>query len=139
MPADEAQPAAVRPWRGIAHGVLAVYWFAIFTLTHVPRLPPPPDVPQADKWAHLLAYAVLAILYFTARATAGPLGLRQVATGVVIFALYGAADELLQILVGRSCELLDWVADVTGALIGTALWMLIARWRRARVAGKSTW
>ena len=37
---------------------------------------------------------------------------------LAILAAYAAADELLQPLTGRSCELGDWIADVVGIVLG---------------------
>jgi VanZ family protein len=130
MASDESQPDRSSPWRRAAHGLLAAYWLGIFTLTHVPRLPPPPNVPQADKVAHLLAYGVLAVLFFTARSQVRPLVRRDYVIGLLIFAVYGIADELLQIPVGRSCDAMDWVADLTGALFGTGLFLFVSFLRR---------
>jgi len=130
MTAEDAKPENPRPWMRAAHLLLALYWLGIFTLTHVPRLPPPPDVPQADKWAHLLAYALLAVLYFSARSTVRPLLRSDYAKGLLIFVVYGAADELLQIPVGRSAEFLDWLADVVGALVGTTFFILFTQMRQ---------
>ena len=125
MTSEDAQPDRARPWMRAAHGLLAVYWLAIFTLTHVPISPPPTAVPNADKIAHLLVYGLLAVLYFAARSTVRPLVRSDYLTGLLIFALYGVADELLQIPVGRTCDALDWVADITGALAGTGLFLLV--------------
>ena len=42
--------------------------------------------------------------------------------GLIIIAVYGALDEIHQIFItNRSCEFLDWVADIIGGLLGTVL------------------
>jgi hypothetical protein len=102
MDSDELTPAKAKLWMRAAHGLLAIYWLTIFALTHVPRLPPPPNVPQADKIAHLLSYGLLAVLYFTARSTVRPLVQSDYWKGLLLFAAYGMADELLQIPVGAA-------------------------------------
>lgn len=130
MTSDEAQPDQPQLWKRAAHGVLALYWLAIFTLTHVPISPPPTRVPNADKVAHLLMYGLLALFYFAARSTIRPLVRSDYLQGLLIFALYGVADELLQIPVGRTCDALDWVADIAGALAGTGLFLLVHKLRR---------
>ena len=44
--------------------------------------------------------------------------------GILWVALYGMADELHQAMIpGRACELIDWVADMTGALIVQLIWL----------------
>jgi VanZ family protein len=93
----------------------AAYWVALFTLTHLPRVPVI-GPPVQDKVAHLLAYGVLAgVLYLTTWASGS--GAKRAAYFVIaVTVLYGAMDELTQPLVGRSCEWYDWLADAAGAL-----------------------
>ena len=94
----------------------AAYWVALFTLTHLPRVPVI-GPPMRDKVAHLLAYGVLAgVLYLTVWAS-GSRAKRAAYSVVAVTVLYGAMDELTQPLVGRSCELYDWVADAAGAIL----------------------
>jgi VanZ family protein len=132
MTSEESQPDGARPWMRAAHGLLAVYWLAIFTLTHVRISPPSPSLlPNADKIVHFVLYGLLAILFFTARSMVRPLMWRDYLIGMLIFAVYGVADELLQIPVGRTCDAMDWVADVTGALAGTGLFLCIGFFRRS--------
>ena len=49
---------------------------------------------------------------------------------IIAIALYGAADELLQIPVGRQAEFADWIADMAGAATGIATTALLTapRW-----------
>ena len=46
---------------------------------------------------------------------------RRAGLVLMVVAVYGAADELLQIPVGRHADLYDWLADCAGALIGLGL------------------
>lgn len=120
---------------GLVHGarrlsgwvpvLLGVYWLAIFTATHWPRL----DIPggrvllSSDKLLHFTAYMILGLLLTWSLATLprwrrrGILGMLTYRRGAMalavigIVALYGAFDELTQPLAGRSTELLDWLAD----------------------------
>src|SRR6187549_1352694 len=110
MDSNDAHPDRARFRIRAAHGLLAAYWLGIFTLTHLPQLPRVAGVPNVDKVAHLLAYGLLALLYFTARSMARPLMWRDYLIGMLVFAVYGVADELLQIPVGRTCDAMDWVA-----------------------------
>jgi VanZ family protein len=73
-----------------------------------------------DKIAHLGAFGLLAGLVFNGLRQSG----RPWTSGglflipVLFVALYGASDELHQYFVPtRSCDVLDWLADVTGALV----------------------
>jgi VanZ family protein len=122
---NNAIPA--RSWWG---WLLAAYWIALFTATHLP--PSVPIVPgtEGDKLAHLIAYAILALLiacYW--QASAGWLGREHFLWIVLVCAAFGAIDELLQIPVGRYASALDWIADVLGAVVGVAVF---AVWRRFR-------
>jgi VanZ family protein len=103
---------------------------AIFYVSGLSIAPLPQQV--SDKTGHLVAYAGLGLL--CVRAVAGGLPRRvvlQVALAALgIAAAYGAFDEVHQWFVpGRSADVLDWVADVSGALIGIGvgwLWGIIA-------------
>jgi VanZ family protein len=106
--------------------VLVLYWAGIFILTHIPvqNLGGPK---VNDKIAHFVAYAGLATLLYLAFWLRWP-RLRAAGWAVIgICMVYGAADELLQIPVGRSAELADWIADTAGAV--TAVTVLASvRW-----------
>lgn len=103
------------------------YWLAIFTATHLPpssqamrlafRLP--------DWLLHAGAYAGLGALVAWA-ASARP-SARLLAIWFAILLAYGVFDERSQPLVGRSCELSDWLADAIGALAGLTV---VGMWRR---------
>lgn len=113
--------------------VLCLYWTGIFILTHIPPVRPP-VIEVNDKLQHLTAYALLTVLL---RVVLGP-RLRAHAdwATLAIVLCYGAIDEWLQALVGRSCELFDWYADATGAAIGIVLCgitrAILARSRRGQ-------
>ena len=104
----------MRAVRVILWVVCAAYWVALFTLTHLPRVPAVGQRVQ-DKLAHFMAYGVLAgVLYLVLWASRSPQ--RRAAYFVIsVTLLYGAMDEITQPLVGRSCELYDWFADAAGA------------------------
>jgi VanZ family protein len=100
--------------------LLAVYWAILFTVTHIPvnRLPGPGGV--NDKLAHFGGYFILAALLYLAFWICRP-GMRGAWWMVILVGMvYGAADELLQIPVGRTCEFADWVADVAGTITAVA-------------------
>ena len=91
-------------------------------------LPPP-----FDKLAHLTAFGVLAAFTDIAWRHTHP-KLPLVRRLVVIFvgvAVFGASDEIHQYFVpGRSCDLFDWMADMTGGALGLALSSLPLWWHR---------
>jgi len=100
--------------RRLLYVITAVYWCMMFVLTHLP----PRHVPQirmSDKLEHLLAFMMLGgLLYLCLK----PLVRKPLLIVAGIGAAYGAFDEWTQPLVGRSCELKDWVSDVSGIILG---------------------
>lgn len=111
-------------WRG---WLLAAYWIALFTATHLP--PNVPIVPGAagDKVAHLAAYAILAFLIGSYwQASGGWLGREHYFWIVIGCSAFGIVDELLQIPVGRYASIADWIADTLGTLLG----VIAFAWRR---------
>ena len=110
-------------------GMLTLYWAALFLGTH--RQPGPSGVFDTyaaafDKLLHFLAYAGLAWLLAWAcqlRPTGGNWR-RTIGLWLLVVA-YGALDETTQLLVGRSCHLYDWLADVAGATVG--MWIYVRR------------
>lgn len=99
------------------------------------QLPPP-----LDKLAHGSAYALLALLMETALARTRP-DLPLYRRHLLVFAAvsaFGALDEWHQSFVpGRDCEVLDWVADTAGGVLGLALISLSRLRARARWAAHS--
>ena len=103
---------------------------AIFYVSGLSIAPLPEEV--SDKTGHFVAYAGLGLL--CVRAVGGGLPcrvvLRVAALALAIAAAYGAFDEIHQWFVpGRSADIRDWFADVSGVLIGIGvcwLWGIIA-------------
>jgi VanZ family protein len=103
---------------------------SIFCVSHLPVAPMPPGID--DKTGHMAAYVGLSVL--VVRAVGGGLpcrvGASVAALAFAITAGYGLSDEFHQWFVpGRSADLADWYADVTGAVIGIGLcwlWGIIA-------------
>lgn len=100
---------------------LVFYWIILFTLTTLPT-ESVPSVGVSDKVEHLLAYFVLSILlYLTLLFQKKSVLLKNYAmlfTLLIVFT-YGVLDEVHQLMIpGRSCELLDFLADVLGGIIG---------------------
>ena len=110
------------------------YWVVLFGLTHLPpdRLP---HTPGSDKLHHFLAYCLLCFILGATLWQAFPSRRRLIPLAVLLVAaVYGGFDEITQILVGRDCELNDWLADISGAATaGAVLYALqIYSIRRAR-------
>jgi VanZ family protein len=73
-------------------------------------------------WAYLtLAFAVAA----TWDLSTGKLAGYQFIFLWLACAAYGVLDELLQIPVGRTCDVRDWMFDIAGAATGLALFRFL--------------
>ncbi|MHC4455632.1 MAG: VanZ family protein [Planctomycetota bacterium] len=107
--------------------LLLFYWPAIFILSHVPLTTVPPWVLKvgiSDKVLHYLGYLVLVFLLWCAISPDRKVSWRKATVWWVLFVVvwYGVCDEWLQSYVGRSPNVMDFVADLAGAL--TALFIL---------------
>jgi VanZ family protein len=105
-------------------GLALLYVLAIFV---VGSLPTTPLVAQqvSDKLQHCVGFAVLAWIWCRALGKLRPgNGVRRnMIGGFWVSVAVGGALELWQALLSyRSCELLDWVADSVGALVGVGIY-----------------
>ncbi len=113
--------------RGIARFVplvLPLYWLGLFAGTHYPHFGQELG-DHSDKVLHLLAFTGLSFLLTALLRLRGPLCLARLGLVMLVLAVYGAIDELSQIPVGRHCDILDWCADMTGALLGITIFVLL--------------
>ena len=111
--------------------VLALAWMTwIFYLSNQPTLDIPSLFDNQDKAMHFVAYGVLGIFVLGAM----PLQLTgyrsaQVWLATSIASLYGISDEFHQSFVpGRTPDVVDWLADTSGALLAV---LLIAHFSRS--------
>ena len=98
--------------------LLALYWPVLFILTHVPipkRLLV--NLDTSDKTLHFLAYFILSFLAYLAIGTAGKINWRKKNVWLLFLTIivYAVLDEWLQGLVGRNCDVMDFLSDVAGA------------------------
>jgi len=112
---------------------LLFYWPTIFILSHIPI---PQLVRQAglsDKTLHFLVYMILAFLLWFAVSPYRKVNWRGAAVWWVlgVLVLYGVVDEVLQHYVGRSCDVMDLLMDVAGALTGLLLLSFFTFWSAA--------
>jgi VanZ family protein len=109
---------------------VVAYMAAIFFVSGMQSPPLPEQV--SDKTGHLMAYAGLAVLSVRAVGRGLPCRVtpRVAWLALVIAGGYGVFDEIHQLFVpGRSGDLFDWFADVSGAVLGIGacwLWGMIA-------------
>jgi VanZ family protein len=112
-------------WRKLSL-LLAIAWAAcIWYLSSQSTLPIPMLFTLQDKLMHMVAYGTLGFLLMGARQW--PVLPFPAGTWLGVCAvcgLYGVVDEIHQSFVpGRDADVFDVCADVTGALLGA--WMLV--------------
>ncbi len=108
--------------------IALAYWGVIFYLTHT-QIPPHIGGGGRDKIAHFVAYGCLALLLCASAACFWRPGVKTLLAVVGLASVYGVVDETTQMLVsGRTASVLDWRADVCGALMGVALFAIASRW-----------
>ena len=121
--------------------LVVAYLALIFGVSSIPQNPLAQTCFKvSDKLAHLAEYTGFGLLLTLA--SRGTLRRLQRWLLMVIVVLVGAAvgalDETYQMTVpGRERELLDWVADVTGVLIGTCLAIWVGSWMARRAAASA--
>ncbi len=103
---------------------LLSFWLLAFIATHLPKVPQSIK-PVSDKTLHSVSFTILAGLLSWALHDRITGVVRHAASVLLIIAVYGAFDELLQIPVGRHCDFYDWLADMRGGIIGLALFTLV--------------
>ena len=87
------------------------------------------DFPFADKWIHAILFFLLAAISLLARDSK-----REMRSSILLVALacavYGASLEWVQYSFTdeRSGDMLDWLADLLGALTGLAAAALLERY-----------
>ncbi len=111
--------------------VLAVYWCAIFTGTHLPTLPS--GMSQvSDKSMHFTAFFILATLLCYCTNSQRVWG----RAGWIILTCLGYAviDEMTQAFVrGRTPDVRDFAADAFGSILAVALYFSVrALWQKYR-------
>lgn len=112
--------------------VLAVYWCAMFTGTHLPSMPS--GMPRvSDKAMHFTAFFFLATLL--CYCTSSNHVWRR--SGWIVFTclVYAVIDESTQALVrGRTPDVRDFVADAAGTLLAVGVYFAIREyWRQRRL------
>ena len=109
---------------------LIFYWILLFTLTTLPSKSVP-VIGVNDKVEHLLAYFGLSfLLYLTLLFQKKSVLLKRNAllfTLIIVFA-YGIIDEVHQLMIpGRSCEFIDFTADMLGGILGLITMRILIR------------
>jgi len=118
LPAASPVAIAARNMRFVFLAALA----CAFVVTHIPRLAVGTSDSPIDKLIHATAYGVLAALFLLAR------WWRPVWPALAALAAWAALDEVTQAIpgLGRSADVEDWLADVTGMAIAAAFFVAAA-------------
>lgn len=117
----------LRGWDRWYRHTLPAYWVFLFSVTHLPQLRPPVSLPESDKLAHFVAYALLAFLLWRFRESFGrPVSSSFIWLAAVGLVAFAAVDEYTQPFVGRDASWLDWVCDAAGVLSV----LTVLEWRR---------
>ncbi|GAA1520154.1 VanZ family protein [Nocardioides humi] len=108
---------------GLWLGVWLALLLAVVVLSLAPP-PPTPDVPQGDKWQHLLTYAGLALVAVQIFRPGRALALAAAAT-----VLLGIGLEVAQgtLTTDRMMDWRDALANTAGVALGTASVLLPVR------------
>lgn len=110
---------------------LLFYWPTLFILAHIPIPPVVRKVGVSDKCLHFIAYLILVFLLWCAISPESKVNWRKAAAWWVLLLMfcYGVIDELLQsVVVGRSCDAMDFLADLAGVLTGLILLTFFTFW-----------
>jgi VanZ family protein len=110
---------------------LLIYWPAIFILGHVPIPELVRKAGVSDKSLHFISYLVLVfLLWFTISPDMKVNWRRAAAWWVLLVTVwYGVVDEVLQgFVVGRSCDVMDFFADLTGVTTGLIIFTFFTFW-----------
>jgi VanZ family protein len=110
---------------------LLFYWPTLFVLAHIPIPSVVRRAGVSDKCLHFIAYLVLVFLLWSAINPDRKVNWRKAAVRWVLLVTvcYGVIDELLQsVVVGRSCDAMDFLADLVGALTGLILLAFFTFW-----------
>lgn len=110
-------------------------------LSSLPTIEMMPSFWNADKLVHLICFGGLT--FWVAFGTSGLVSSKSWSSRlwlwlvpVIVVAVYGCLDEFHQSFTpGRSCSVLDWLADVAGAALGSFVHLTVVSSR----CGFSAW
>ena len=119
-------PSWLRPAAASLRIASLLWLLVMFVATHWPLPNIQISITYYDKIVHAVAYATLAIFLLSSwELSAGWLRPQHYFAVWLFCVLYGAFDEISQTPFGRTCDGLDWVADVGGTVLGLILYRLM--------------
>ena len=110
---------------------LLIYWPTLFALAHIPIPKVVREAGVSDKSLHFIAYLILVFLLWFVISPDRKVSWRRATAWWVFFGAvcYGIIDELPQgVVAGRSCDAMDFLADLAGVLTGLILFAFLAFW-----------
>lgn len=123
-------------WDAWYRRVFPAYGVFLFSITHFPWLALP-KIPGNDKISHLLAFGLLAFLFWRfAESFERPLAARFAPLATLTLMAWAALDEWTQQFVYRGTEVVDFFADAAGILAVVAALEMRRRMIRARSASE---
>ena len=95
-----------------------IFTCLIFILSHIPQknLPDQLQIFGLDKIIHIIAYGIITYLAISSIKFRPYLRIKLII--FVFVSLLGYFDEYTQSFVGRTCSMVDWLADVAGVVLG---------------------
>lgn len=113
--------------------LLVFYWLSFFILAHIPVPGLVRKAGVSDKGLHFLAYLILVFLLWFAVSPNQKVVWRKAVVWWVFIVItgYGAIDELLQGFMGRTCDVMDIVANIAGTFTGLILLSVFTFWPAA--------
>lgn len=121
----------LRNWRNrlaIAVPLAVGYAALLATLTHWPPDAGLPSISHPyDKLVHATAYSVLSFLLFFVLGGLLRLRLGWYFAAAIVVAVLAAIDEKTQPYFGRSCDRLDWMADMVGFALAAIFHGVLSR------------
>lgn len=117
-------PAILHRHRRWVLGITICLWITACVLTHLP----PGDVPDlrtGDATLHSVGFWGLASWFLLTLVGYRVKPLRRVLIVFAVMAAYGALDENTQPWFGRTCDLGDWINDMTGTAVAVGVWEIV--------------
>jgi len=110
--------------------MLLIYWPGLFVLTHIPIPQLARQSGMSDKMMHALAYLALVFLWWFSISPYNKVDWRKAKVWVALAVMvwYSAFDEWLQGCIGRSADVHDFYANLTGVLFGLVTLSVLSFW-----------
>ena len=125
----EDKPVPLLFWRYNSAAILWIAFILLLTLMPGQELPPTGAIFTFDKIAHVGVFAVLGFLLivgFIKQHSIAILHNRPLLSSFLLVGLLGSGIEVCQAFIpGRSVDVIDLSADLTGGLVGIFIFYLI--------------